>query len=119
MAVAWPQGVRKRVLRDSTWEIPISVIADETRCGRKKVRPSATLQPDTFNVSMNFTYEEYVIFKYWFKNILRKGALTFMYPAVDAINGQDVEYRFVPGSSISPDNPGGKIVHVPMQWEEV
>lgn len=119
MAATWPEGVRKRVMRDTTWEIPISVIADETRCGRKKVRPANQLAPDIFNVSMNFTYEEYVIFKNWFKTTLRRGAISFMYPAIDEINGLDVEYRFVPGSSIQPDNPGGKIVHVPMQWEEV
>lgn len=119
MAAAWPEGVRKRVMRDTTWDIPINVIADETRCGRKKVRPANQLAPSVFNVSMNFKYEEYVIFKHWFKETLRSGAVSFMYPQVDAINGLDVEYRFVPGSSIQPDNPGGKIVHVPMQWEEV
>lgn len=119
MAAAWPEGVRKRVLRETTWVMPICVIADETRCGKKKVRPSTQLAPDSFNVSMNFTYEEYVLFKSWFKTTLRKGAVSFMYPEIDAINGQDKEYRFVPGSTIEPDNPGGKIVHVPMQWEEV
>lgn len=120
MAATWPEGVRKRVLRDSTsWDIPVNVIADETRCGKKKVRPSAQLTPESYNVSMNFTHDEYKLFKAWFKNTLKCGAVSFLYPQIDDINGQDVEYRFSPGSSLNPDNPGGKIVHVPMQWEEV
>lgn len=119
MAANWPEGVRKRVLRDTTWDMPVCAIADETRCGRRKVRPATQLTPDTFNVSMNFTYEEYLLFKQWFKTTLRHGALSFLYPQIDAVNGNNVEYRFVPGSSVQPDNPGGKILHVPMQWEEV
>ena len=27
MAATWPEGVRKRVMRDTTWEIPVNVIA--------------------------------------------------------------------------------------------
>ncbi len=118
-AVPWAEGVRKRVLRDTTWDIPVGVIADETRCGRKKTRPTTQLAPESFNVSMNFTLAEYKIFKNWFKTTLRNGAVSFLYPAIDDVNGEDVEYRFTPGSSIKPDNPGGLVVHVPMQWEEV
>lgn len=118
-AATWPEGVRKRVLRDTTWDIPVGTIADETRCGRKKVRPANQLAPTSYNVSMNFKYYEYKIFLNWFKTTLRHGAVSFKYPAIDDIDGHEVEYRFVPGSTITPDNPGGLIVHVPMQWEEV
>ena len=118
-AVPWCEGVRKRVLRDTTWDIPVCTIADETRCGRKKVRPATQLSPESFNVSMNMYHYEYKRFMEWFNTTLRRGAVSFMYPTIDDIDGHEEEYRFVPGSNISPDNPGGLIVHVPMQWEKV
>ena len=116
--IAWPDEIRKRVLRDSTWDFASGTVADETRCGRRRVRPALQLQPDGFTVSMNMTHDEYMVFKYWYKVSLRKGALTFAYPQIDAINGGNKEYRFVPSTKPAFDNPGGKIVHVSMQWEE-
>ena len=117
--IAWADGVRQKVLRESTWTTPLGVIADETRCGRKKTRPALSLQPTKFNVSMQLPYSEYVIFKNWFRTSLRMGALSFGFPEIDVVNGDIVEYRFVAGTEPQYSNPSGNIVKVTMEWEEV
>lgn len=120
MAVKWPDGVRKLVRRDGfSGEIPVSVISDQTRCGRRKRRPALQCQPQEFNVSMVMTAEEFFIFKNWYDVNLYHGALTFVYPKIDAINGPNVEYAFSPNSGISWTNDSGKIIKVSMKWEEV
>ena len=116
--ISWPTGVRMRALRETTWTTPLGVIADETRCGRKKTRPALSLQPMKFNVSMQFRYSEYVIFKNWFRQSLRNGALTFGFPELDAVDGEIVEYRFSPGTEPQYSNVSGNIVKVTMEWEE-
>lgn len=116
---SWPYDVPMKVARDTTWELPTGTVADETRSGRRKVRPANFLQPDTFAVSITVDYDKYIVLRNWFRNDLRKGALSFGYPRVDEIGGGIVEYRFVPGTSISCSNPKGKKVKLSMQWEEV
>ena len=116
--ISWPAGVRMRVLRETTWTTPLGVIADETRCGRKKTRPALSLQPTKFHVSMQFPYSEYVIFKQWYRQSLRMGALSFGYPEIDATDGDIVEYRFTPGTEPQYSNVSGNIVKVTMEWEE-
>ena len=115
----WPEGVRQRVARETTWDDPTGTVSDQTRCGRRKVRPALALQPESFKVTINLRYSEYIIFKNWFRRTLRRGALSFGYPQLDVSGGEIVEYRFVPGSSISYSNTSGRNVKATMEWEEV
>ncbi|MBR6079928.1 MAG: hypothetical protein IKP60_07215 [Treponema sp.] len=117
--IAWPEGVRQRIQRDSGWKNPTGTVADKTRCGRKKVRPALSLQPKVFSVSILLRYSEFVIFDDWFTKTLRHGALSFAYPRIDRIGGEPVEYRFVPGSEVSYSNAGGTLTKASMEWEEV
>lgn len=120
--INWAEGVNKRILRASSWETQTATVADETRCGRKKVRMSGNCQPQTFSVRMHMKLSEKKVFMEWFKESLFYGANTFAFPQVDALTGESAEnreYRFVPGSSISWSNVSADILEVSMQWEEV
>lgn len=118
---SWPNGVNKRILRSTSWDMPTATIADETRSGRKKVRMSGNCQPQSFSVKMHMTLAEKKIFLSWFKSNLYFGANTFAFPNIDAMSEETAdltEYRLVPGSTISWSNPSGDILEVSMQWEE-
>lgn len=117
--INWSPLVRQLVRKETTWNIPVSVVADATRCGRKKRRGSLTMQPTSFAVKMLMTQTEYVAFMDWFINDLKGGVLTFGYPQIDTTNGNIVEYAFEQDSKISVSNPSGKMLEVNMQWEEV
>lgn len=116
---AWPGGVNTKVRRDTTGTVPVGVTADETRCGRKRVRASNQLSPRTFSVTMMFTYDEFALFEDWFHGELRRGAESFLFPRINSPEGGLVEYRFTPGSSYGWENTSGKIVRVSMEWETV
>lgn len=117
--IAWPDGVRQRIQRDSGWKNPNGTLADKTRCGRKKTRPSGQLQPRKFSVSILLRYDEYETFDDWYTVTLRHGALTFAYPRIDRIDGPLTEYRFSPGTDVSYSSVGGRHVKASMEWEEV
>ena len=119
MAATWPENVNQRILRDTEWETPVNVIADQTRCGRKKVRPGLTMQPQVFTVRMNFDPAEQVIFKEWYSTTLRNGAVSFLFPDIEKLTVNNKEYRFSEGSSIRWGNPSGTTRTASMQWEEV
>ena len=117
--IAWPDGVNTVVLRETTGSIPVGVIADETRCGRKRTRPANQTAPRVFSVVMKFSYQEFIIFENWFLNDLRNGALSFAFPRINGIEKELTEYRFSPGTNYEWENPSGKIIKVNMQWETV
>lgn len=119
--ISWPVGVRQTILRDTQWTVPVCTIADETRCGRKKVRVSNTLQPTTFNVSIRMTIDEAKIFINWYRGNCRNGAESFLFPRIDDITGTNelVEYRISPNTNVEWDNPSGLLTTCKMQWEEV
>lgn len=116
--IAWPAGVNARARRGTSGQSPVGVKADETRCGRKKTRPSSQLAPKTFDVQMVFTLEEFRLFRAWFDGPCMRGAMSFAFPRIDDDTGDPVEYRFAAGSSWSWSNESGRIVRVTMQWEE-
>lgn len=97
----------------------VGTVADETRCGIKKVREANTFTPNHYSVTMRFNVAEYHAFKTWFTYNLRKGAKSFLFPRIDDEQGVDVEYRFVPSSRLNVSNIGGQILEVTMEWEEV
>jgi hypothetical protein len=116
--VNWPTGVRQKVLRNTTWELPSGTIADKTRSGKYKVRAGHVSEPRSFSVTMNIPLEEYRILEDWYINIARKGVLSFGFPKINDNSGVIVEYRFAPGSKISVSNPGALILNVRMEWLE-
>jgi hypothetical protein len=116
--VSWPAGVRKTVLRETTWELPSGTIADKTRSGKYKVRAGHASEPMPFAVAMHLTLDEYRILESWYIGTTRKGALSFGFPKINDTVGTMVEYRFVPGSRIAVSNPGALILNVRMEWIE-
>jgi hypothetical protein len=118
--VSWPAGVRTKVLRDTTWDLPSGTIADKTRSGKYKVRAGHASEPKSFRVTMRMYLDEYRIFEDWYINITRKGTFSFAFPKInDNSAGIINEYRFNPGSKLSVSNPGGLVVEVGMEWLEV
>lgn len=118
--VYWADGVNTKIRRDSSGTVPVGVTADETRCGRKRTRPSNQLAPRSFSVTMLFTYTEFQLFESWFANDTRHGAISFAFPRINGTSSTDlVEYRFVPDSSYTWENTSGQIIKVTMEWETV
>jgi len=119
--IAWPAYNGKpigTVLRSSAWESSPGIIADKTRSGKFKVRINHVNTPDTFSVVMHMTLPEYRVFKYWWKNICRKGFYTFAFPQIDDNTGVLVEYQFAPDSPVAPKNTSGYNLEVSMKWME-
>jgi len=120
MIVAWPNSVNKRVLRSgSEWAIPNGTKADKTKSGKIKMRAAESCAPLTYKITMRFTPEEYTMFMAWYKDTTRRGALSFLFPQVGAVNGSDVEYYFVPESVISVSNRSARAIDVSMEWQSV
>jgi hypothetical protein len=117
--VNWPAGVRQKVLRDTTWELPSGTIADKTRSGKYKIRAGHASEPGSFKVIMRIPLEEYRILEDWFINVTRKGVFSFSFPKINDNSGVITEYRFNPGSTLSVSNPGGLILDISMEWLEV
>lgn len=118
--IAWAEGVNKKVLRETTWGFEGGFISDETRSGKPKRRPSNSLGYDKYNVIMHFTIEEYEKFRQWFKNDLRRGALSFAFPRIDGQSEELREYQFYePEETISFSNPDGDIIEASFVLEEV
>ena len=117
--IAWANGVNTKVRRGSSGQVPVGVLADKTRCGRKKTRPANQLEPKSFNVEMLFSLEEFRRFRDWFDVACMRGAISFAFPRIDDNTGDMVEYRFVPNTSYSWSNETGRLVKVSMQWETV
>jgi hypothetical protein len=116
--VSWPSGVRQKVLRDTTWELPSGTIADQTRSGKYKVRAGYASAPGLLRVMMRIPLEEYRILEDWYITVTRKGVFSFRFPKINDNSGVITEYRFNPGSSLSVSNPGGLILDVSMEWLE-
>lgn len=112
--------INYRVLRATTWEAPVGVIADQTRCGRKKRRPSNQLAPKVYSVTLRFkSLTDCNTFKAWFENDLYHGALSFSHPDLEGTSGTLKEYAFQAESSVSYSNTGGLVMQATMTWEEV
>jgi hypothetical protein len=109
-----------KVLRATTWDVPVGVIADKTRCGRKKRRPSNQLAPKVYSVTLQFkTLTDYNTFKSWFEETLYHGALSFSHPDLEGIDGTLKEYAFQEESTVGYSNTSGHIMQATMTWEEV
>jgi hypothetical protein len=117
--VNWPSGVRQKVLRDTTWDLPSGTIADKTRSGKYKVRAGHASAPKSFMVAMRIPLNEYRILEDWYTNTTRKGVFSFGFPKINDNSEILTEYRFVPGSTLSVSNPGGLILDITMEWVEV
>jgi hypothetical protein len=117
--VSWPAGVRRTVLRDTSWELPSGTVADETRSGKYKVRAGHASAPKSFGVTIRMPLNEYRVFENWYTATTRKGALSFGFPKLNDNTGTVTEYRFAPGSALSVSSPGALLVDIKMEWLEV
>lgn len=117
--IAWPEGVNKYVLRESTWELPTGFIEDKTRSGKKKRRAHASQSPTAFKCVLHMTKQEYVWFKQWYEVACRRGVMSFPLPEIDGgIDAPEREYQFA-GENISVSNLGGDVVKLSFSLEEV
>lgn len=111
-----------KVLRDTTWSMPIGFIADETRAGTRKVRGANTAQPNSFSVKLRFeTLNDYETFDFWYNYTSRKGLFAFKFRNLKkhASSGSERIYRFSADGTPQVNNVGGEVVDVSMIWEEV
>lgn len=117
--IAWPEGVNKYVLRESTWELPVGFIEDTTLSGKKKRRMASAQKPEVFKCVLHMTKQEYVWFKDWYKIACRQGTLSFALPRIDGVDEEEeVEYQFA-NNNISAINVGGDVVKLSFSLEEV
>ncbi len=105
------------ILRSSSWNTEMGVIADQTRSGKMKTRIAHVNKPMRFTITMHMTLDEYRLFDTWFRLNCRKGFYTFAYPKVNDNSGTLVEYRFVPTSSFGIVNTSGDNLEISMEWE--
>lgn len=120
LRVAFPEGIRKRILRNgTTWQDVCAVREDKTRSGKTKRMLASSMAKRTFTVKMRFTYDEYLIFENWYNNVCLKGLNSFAFPQIDLIDGSEKEYRFTSTSAPQFSNPSGQLYECSMQWEEV
>ena len=119
--ISWPSFNGKRigtVLNSSSWDSTPAVIAEETRSGKIITRIGNIKTPDSFNVVMHMTLEEYRVFESWRVNVCRRGFFTFGYPKIDDNTGEIVEYRFDPKSKIGKKNTSAYNLEITMVWLE-
>lgn len=117
MAEAWATGVNQKVRRETTWSEIQGFISDPTLSGKTKRRMASSMAKRPFEVSMLFTYEEYLLFSYWYQNDIKFGTLSFEFPIIDG-SGTG-EYRFADGGAPHYSNESGKLIKCTMTWEEV
>jgi hypothetical protein len=119
--VNWPKYEGKligTVFRSSTWNMPLKIIADQTRSGKYTTRLAHIKRPKTFNIVMHMTLPEYRIFKDWFVRVCREGLYAFEYPIVDDNTGVMKAYQFDPNTDPSISNTGADNMEVSMVWME-
>jgi len=119
--ISWPTLNGKRigtVLNSSSWESTPAVIADETRSGKLITRIGNTKTPDSFNVVMHMTLEEYRVFNSWWINVCRRSFFSFGYPKIDDDTGEIKEYKFDPKARIGKKNTSANNLEITMTWLE-
>lgn len=117
----WATGVNTRVLRDgSNWTETVGFIEDKTMSGKRKRRLAYYSEKRPFTVKMRFTFDEYLIFRNWYENVLKKGFFSFYFPKIDEPSSNTLgRYRFVADGKPQFSNPSGKLVDATMKWEEL
>ena len=113
--IDWPTGVNKIIINETTGEWGDGLIRDKLRSGKEKVRLSTSTPYDTHPVVMIMTREELGIFESWYKNDLRRGAITFEFPTIAGTGSS--EYRIVP--RVKWSQWGRDTVKVQMTWERL
>lgn len=119
--VSWDSRVNTRVLRSGTsWSDATLFIEDETKSGKTKRRLAHSQSKRSFSVSMRLSPEEYEYFRIWFKETTFGGLYPFTFPRIDSVDPDETaEYRFTSDGAPSYSNPGGRMIDVSMEWEEV
>lgn len=117
MAESWVTGVNQKVRRDTTWNEIQGFISDPTLSGKQKRRMAHSMTKRPFQVSMMFTYTEYLLFSNWYQETLKFGTLSFTFPKIDGVG--ESEYRFAEGGEPSYSNESGDKIRCSMVWEEV
>ena len=120
-AVQWPKIDGEYIgtmLRDTTWNMPSKIIADQTRSGKYTTRQAHIKKPKTFNVVMHMTLEEKRIFENWYVNVCREGLFNFCYPRVDDNTGVIRTYQFDSNTDPVFKNTGANNLEVTMIWME-
>jgi len=121
VAVQWPMINGKRigtVLRETAWDMPLKIIADQTRSGKYTTRLAHVKRPKTFSIVMHMTLNEKRIFEDWFARVCREGLYAFAYPRVDDNTGDLKAYQFDPQADPSWKNTGANNMEVSMVWME-
>jgi hypothetical protein len=120
--IAWPALNGKpigAVLRSSSWDKALGIIADQTRSGKFSVRVNHVKAPNEFSITMHMTLEEYRVFNNWWINSCRKGFYSFAFPKINDNTGTLVEYRFSHDSRPRVQNTSALNLEISMNWMEV
>lgn len=120
-AVSWPKIDGKyigTIQRDTTWNMPLKIIADQTRSGKYTTRGAHLKKPKTFNIVMHMTLAEKRVFEDWFVRVCREGLYAFAYPRVDDNTGDLRAYQFDPQTDPGWKNTGADNMEVTMIWLE-
>lgn len=117
--IAWPEGVNRDFLRDTSWDLSCGFIKDQTRSGKPKRRAANSLAPDTLSCILHMRQSEYDLFEYWFKHDCRRGAISVALPKINGINKNDIREYVFSSEKIAVNNIGGDVVEVKFDLEEV
>jgi len=110
-------------MREGTsWQDVCGYIQDTTRSGRVKRRLAHTKDKPSISVKMHFDEKkgEYTAFRDWYRDDLRNGLYSFLFPTIDNISSNTTsEYRFVYNSYPQYSDVGGGIIECTMKWEKI
>jgi len=106
------------ILRSSNWNMPLKIIADQTRSGKITTRLAHNKKPKTFNITMHMTLAEKRVFENWFATVCRYGLYPFGYPRVDDNTSELRAYQFEPNTDPNWTNTGADNMECTMVWME-
>lgn len=113
----WPSTLPLKPLREGYSETPgNALISSAMDIGPPKVRRRTSSQPSAIQMAFVLSYAETAIFRTWFNDTLRRGALTFDFGAPGAPFLTDLSIATEEGDVITTEE--GATLEVEYPWTE-
>lgn len=128
--IVWPAGVNQKVLSETSITTGEGGFKeDKSDNGWGQRRPTSFVNPDKYNVQMDFDWEiedsegltEYNRFMQWYKFMCKFGANPFVFPSINKqmnINGSAKMCHYKITSPLQQQE-SGSCMRITMTWEEV
>lgn len=116
----YPEIINNRVLKNGTsWNFRKGFISDKTKSGKVKRRIANSMERQVYTLSINFPYEEYIIFNKWYEEELKNGVYPFYFDDIEKIESEKQVYQFTDDGCPQISNRYGNILSISMKWEKI